>query len=65
MRLAKNTSKQSNHNFFSTWNENSAYMMGLLEADGCIENNKKITYSAAEKKIKIMYIKHTNYLIQT
>src|SRR5690348_15896330 len=58
MKLAKNTSKQSNHSFFSKWTEQSAYLLGLLEADGYVSDNKRITYSAAEKDKQIIIDTH-------
>lgn len=45
---AKNSSTIVNEYFFSKWTQESAYVLGLLEADGYIKNNT-ITYSAAEK----------------
>lgn len=59
IKLAKNTSTKSNHSFFSKQTEQSAYLMGLLEADGCIQGGKRIAYSAAEKDQQLVIDTHT------
>lgn len=58
IQLSKNTSKKANHSFFSKWNENSAYLLGLLEADGYIADDKRIAYSAAEKDQQLVVDTH-------
>lgn len=58
MKLANNTSTISNHNFFTGQTAESAYLMGLLEADGCIRDNKRIAYSAAEKDQQLVIDTH-------
>lgn len=58
MELSKNTSKSSNHNFFTLQTPESAYLMGLLEADGHLANGKVLTYSAAEKDQQLVIDTH-------
>lgn len=60
-RLVSNYTNKYNHALFDKWNEKSIYILGYLEADGCLNFNKNkntFTFATSEKDIEFLQLLH-------